>query len=149
MYFVDQEKIDETLSYMDELLKNYEHNTFESKQDYLALERMVHMTIESIIDVGNMMIDGFIMRDPGSYEDIIDILVDEKVISQQEEKAYKDVIALRNMIVKEYTHINHTQIVEVMNEHINELKTFSKHVFTYLEKEMGPITAFKKREGEV
>ncbi|GAA3319942.1 hypothetical protein GCM10020331_028930 [Ectobacillus funiculus] len=30
------------------------------------------------LDVGNAIIDGFIMRDPGSYEDIIDILVDEK-----------------------------------------------------------------------
>ena len=37
--------------------------------------------IESIIDVGNTMIDGFIMRDPGGYEDIIDIMEDEKVIT--------------------------------------------------------------------
>ena len=35
-----------------------------------------------MMDVGNLMIDGFIMRDPGSYEDIIDILIDEKVITQ-------------------------------------------------------------------
>ena len=35
--------------------------------------------MESMMDVGNLMIDGFIMRDPGSYEDIIDILVDEKL----------------------------------------------------------------------
>lgn len=30
------------------------------------------------------MIDGFIMRDPGSYDDIMDILVDEKVVTEKE-----------------------------------------------------------------
>lgn len=29
------------------------------------------------------MIDGFIMRDPGSYDDIMDILVDEKVVTEK------------------------------------------------------------------
>ena len=29
------------------------------------------------------MIDGFIMRDPGGYEDIIDIMEDEKVITKE------------------------------------------------------------------
>ena len=29
------------------------------------------------------MIDGFIMRDPGSYEDIIDIMEDERVITTE------------------------------------------------------------------
>ena len=48
----------------------------------LALERMVQISIDSVLDVGNAMIDGFIMRDPGSYEDIIDILLDEKVITE-------------------------------------------------------------------
>ena len=54
-------------------------NTYEK----LALERVNYLLIESIIDVGNSMIDGFIMRDPGSYEDIIDILVDEKVMERR------------------------------------------------------------------
>ena len=39
------------------------------------------------------MIDGFIMRDPGSYEDIIDILIDEKVIANEKEKPFKELIS--------------------------------------------------------
>ena len=38
------------------------------------------------------MIDGFIMRDPGSYEDIIDILMDERVISEEDGQGMKEVI---------------------------------------------------------
>ena len=49
-----------------------------------ALERIVHLLVECILDTGNDMIDGFIMRDPGSYDDIMDILVDEKVVPTEE-----------------------------------------------------------------
>ena len=48
-----------------------------------------------MLDVGNSMIDGFIMRDPGSYDDIIDILEDEKVITTEMSESYKRVVPLR------------------------------------------------------
>ena len=41
------------------------------------------------------MIDGFIMRDPGSYEDIIDIMEDERVITTEMAVPLKKVIELR------------------------------------------------------
>lgn len=77
------------MQFIEHLLKEYKELKVDSYQEKLALERLVQLLIESIIDVGNMMIDGFIMRDPGSYEDIIDILEDEKVIPQSESSAYK------------------------------------------------------------
>ena len=40
------------------------------------------------------MIDGFIMRDPGSYDDIIDIMEDEKVISSEMADPLKKVIGI-------------------------------------------------------
>src|SRR5690625_619114 len=86
MYFVNRSEIEAILKNMDELLNEVkEQNTFSTPLDQLGLERLVHVLIESILDVGNMMIDGFIMRDPGSYHDIIDILIDEKVLPKSEE----------------------------------------------------------------
>lgn len=41
------------------------------------------------------MIDGFIMRDPGSYDDIMDILVDEKVVTEEEGTHLKQFISYR------------------------------------------------------
>ena len=64
------------------------------------------MVIESIIDVGNTMIDGFIMRDPGSYDDIIDIMDDEKVITPEMSQPLKNVIGLRTMIVREFINVD-------------------------------------------
>lgn len=87
MYFVDRSKIEATLKHIDALLEEVKHINLTNRTEELALERAVHMIIESILDVGNMMIDGFIMRDPGSYHDIIDILIDEKVIEAADEAA--------------------------------------------------------------
>jgi len=144
MYFVDRDKIENTLLYMSGLLETFEQKKSESFLEKLGVERLAQMVIESIIDVGNMMIDGFIMRDPGSYEDIIDILIDEKVIPESDEKAYKEVIALRKVLVQEYTTIDHERIETVITNHLNVIEQFRPHVLTYLDNEMGPVTAFRK-----
>src|SRR5699024_12767863 len=99
MYFVDREKIEQILQYIDELLYEFHQHSFNSSLGKLGLERIVHMLIESTLDVGNMMIDVFIMRDPGSYEDIIDILVDEKVIHITDQEIYKVLIHLQNAVL--------------------------------------------------
>lgn len=144
MYFVDRDKIENTLLYMSGLLETFEQKKSESFLEKLGVERLAQMVIESIIDVGNMMIDGFIMRDPGSYEDIIDILIDEKVIPESDEKAYKEVIALRKVLVQEYTTIDHERIEKVLSNHLNVIEQFRPHVLSYLDNEMGPVTAFRK-----
>src|SRR5699024_4420636 len=117
MYFVDRKQISNTLNYMDSILSMLEKE--ELSQIFvqkLALERMAHLLIESFLDVGNMMIDGFIMRDPGGFDDIIDILVDEKVIPESEEKAYKEMIQIREMLVKNYLRVNHARLKETVTE---------------------------------
>ncbi len=144
MYFVDRNKITRTLSYLDEIIANFEQKEDWLKDDItkLALERITHNAIESVIDVGNLMIDGFIMRDPGSYDDIIDILIDEKVIASEKEKPFKELISLRKNIVREFTQVEIEKVYEVLKNTLPALKTFSKEVTQYLENELGPVSAF-------
>lgn len=147
MYFVDRSKIEETLKYFDEILADIKKFPFTTRQEKLSLERMTHMIIESIIDVGNMMIDGFIMRDPGSYEDIIDILVDESVIPSTDEQAYKQIIELRQMIVREYLAINHEKLQSTLTKTQETIEKFSTYVSDYLENELGVANTFSNEEG--
>lgn len=144
MYFVDRNKITRTLSYLDEIIAIFEQKEDWLKDDItkLALERITHNAIESVIDVGNLMIDGFIMRDPGSYDDIIDILIDEKVIASEKEKPFKELISLRKNIVREFTQVEIEKVYEVLKNTLPALKTFSKEVTQYLENELGPVSAF-------
>lgn len=143
MYFIDRGKIKEAITYMDALIALYEENgQWDSLKDQLALERLALGAIEAVIDVGNSMIDGFIMRDPGSYEDIIDILVDEKVITEEMDQPLKELVGLRKMLVREFIAVDHAEIKRVLDAHLDSLKQFGPKVAHYLEHELGPVSAF-------
>ncbi|MEG0472175.1 MAG: DUF86 domain-containing protein [Solibacillus sp.] len=144
MYFVDRNKITLNLAHLDELLA-----LFEAKQDWLAddisklaLQRIGHNLMEAMMDVGNLIIDGFIMRDPGSYEDIIDIFVDEKVITPEMDAPIKAVVGLRKMIVREFIAVDNEEVFNVLKENLQAMKQFSGKVQDYLTNELGPVSAF-------
>lgn len=144
MYFVDRNKVNMTLSYMKEIVQVLEETPDITSNNIskLALERIAQNVIESIIDVGNTMIDGFIMRDPGSYDDIIDILTDEKVISQEMDAPLKEVISLRKTLVRDFINVNHNEIAETLIANMSVIKQFSDQVEHYLTHELGPVSAF-------
>ena len=148
MYFVDRKKIINNLEYMDSLMKTFEQtdNWLIDDIHKLAVERIANVLIEAIIDVGNSMIDGFIMRDPGSYEDIIDILLDEKVITVEMEQPLKTLIGLRRGLVRDILEVSDEEVVNVLKENMNTLKAFSPCVNKYLINELGAVTAFIPEE---
>ncbi|MET4561474.1 DUF86 domain-containing protein [Lysinibacillus parviboronicapiens] len=144
MYFVDRNKITKNLQYLDGLLAILESEDNWQQNDIkkLAIERIGHNVMESMMDVGNLMIDGFIMRDPGSYEDIIDILIDEKVVTADMEASLKAVVGLRKMLVREFINVDIAEVVNVLTNNLPTLKQFSPAVNSYLTNELGPVSAF-------
>ncbi|NMH68462.1 DUF86 domain-containing protein [Bacillus sp. RO3] len=144
MYFVDREKIETILLYMEHQLKTVsQREQWNGSLERLALERIAHTIIESILDVGNSMIDGFIMRDPGSYEDIIDILLDEKVIDGKMSEELKLLVGHRKILVQEYTTVNHESLHRLLKDVFPTLEQFPNQIRSYLENELGPVSAFK------
>ncbi len=143
MYFVDRKKIEQTLQCLEQTMA-----VFSAKEEYIqqtdryALERMAQLMIDCILDVGNAIIDGFIMRDPGSYEDIIDILVDEKVVQLKEGEGLKEIVRLRKMLVQDYISVQHEQVIATLQEQGAVIGAYPSHVRRYLEQELGPVSAF-------
>lgn len=144
MYFVDRNQIEKALCHIEDLLALYKNEKVwnEDLIHSLALTRLTHDIIESIIDVGNTMIDGFIMRDPGSYEDIIDIMDDEKVITAEMTNPIKKVIELRQMIVREFITVDTNVIIATLDASYDALNLYPGKVRHYLENELGPVSAF-------
>lgn len=144
MYFVDREQIEAKLTFLEKQLMIFNQQAYWSSDlERAALERICHMSIETILDVGNAMIDGFIMRDPGSYEDIIEILLDEKVINSSEASGLKEVIFLRKVLVQDYLKVNYDELVQTFTSQESNLKSFPANIRTYIENELGPVSAFK------
>lgn len=144
MYFVDREKIEEILVYLEKMVAVFtKQQQWSTPIEKAALERLAHIMIEAVIDVGNAMIDGFIMRDPGSYNDILDILTDEKVVSKETGETLKKLIFYRKALVQSYTKINHAELQTVFAANMQVFPLFAENVRVYLENELGPVSAFK------
>ena len=142
MYFVNREKIEQTLVQMETLLAHYEKLEGETLTLELARQRVAVLLIEGVIDVGNAMIDGFIMRDPGSYEDIVDIMLDENVLDAETAHATKELVLLRAYYVRQFVEADSARFESWVAEWKTTFESFPSRVRRYLEVELGPVSAF-------
>ena len=144
MYFVDKEKLTQKLTYLQGLTEDYDKN----KENHYAYERIAQMLIESSVDIGNMIIDGFILRDPGNYKDVIDILELENVISKETQTHINDTVDVRKQFAHNYTELNVKEIMPLFDKAWPYYKEFIEEVAQFLESENVPITACGKGENQ-
>lgn len=143
MYFVDRKEIDDHLIHMARCIETFEQQKdWTSRIETFALERIAHVTIEAMIDVGQIMIDGFVMRDAGGYTDIIDILCDERVLQDGDGDLLKALVGERRKLVRSYISIDHEHLCRVFAKSLPALKKFPQSVRDYLVSELGPVSAF-------
>lgn len=142
MYFVNRQKINETLAHMETMLGRLDQLEGDAFTVELAKQRLAVHLMEGVIDVGNSMIDGFIMRDPGSYEDIVDILLDERVIDPEVGQAAKALVALRAHYVREFVTADSARFDTWVDRYKTTFETFPAQVRHYVEVELGPVSAF-------
>ena len=102
---------------------------------FFASSRALHLAVESMIDVGTVMIDGFIMRDPGGYLDIVDILEDEQVIPKEGAERIKDLVRFRDKLVRGYDALSPGEVKDQM-ERLSVLSSFEQWVRDYLRREL-------------
>src|SRR3954451_19698817 len=106
MYEINLERIHSQANYLTTCLHVlHEVGLPSTNIEQIAVMRSLHIGVECIIDIGNTIIDGFIMRDPGGYLDIIDILEDEQVISLDLAIKLKEFVTFREQLVRNYDQI--------------------------------------------
>lgn len=144
MYFVDKDKLTLKLTYLNQLTQDYETN----KDNHYAFERIAQMLIESSVDIGNMIIDGFILRDPGNYKDVIDIMELEDVITKSTQQHINETIDVRKQFAHNYTELDCDAIQPLFDKALPYYEQFIQEVAQFLEKENVPVTAFGKGENK-
>ncbi|MBI5974134.1 DUF86 domain-containing protein [Staphylococcus canis] len=142
MYFVNKEQLSRRISYLKQLTKDYE----QYKDNHYAFERIAHMLIEASVDIGNMIIDAFILRDPGNYKDVIDILELEGAISKETKEALHETIDVRRQFVQHYDELDAQALIPLFDRALPFYEQFIQEVIYFLEHENVPVTAFGKGE---
>lgn len=143
MYNLDTVRIDNVLQHMadrlqllETLLRLPDEQILADQTVIAALERVLHTTIEAIVDIGNALIDGFIMRDPGSYVDVVEILRDERVLDTQMAEVLRELVAFRKELVQHYTAVPHAAMLRLLRDSLDTLPRFAPAVRLYIEREL-------------
>ena len=140
MYYVNREQISVRLA----VLPKVEQALDKLRSDWdgslihgMAQERCLHLAIETITDIGSFLIDGFIMRDASSYEDIITIISGEKVFPEALHEPLLQLVKLRRPLVQDYFDWPHTEWHPFADELADVLRAFRTAVEVYLVRELG------------
>jgi len=143
MYDVNTKRIDQVLSHMNRMLDLLEklgergaEAVLSDEVAALAMERALHLSIEGIVDVGNALIDGFIMRDPGSYSDVVEIMRDEQVITDEQAVMLTRLTEFRKHLVNEYTSVPAAEMYALAIDATPALRQFDPRVRAFLKKEL-------------
>ncbi|MBU5350711.1 DUF86 domain-containing protein [Paenibacillus silvae] len=148
MYYVNREQIARRLQAVPEVAEGLRH-AVQAWDGGLVLgmvqERCLHLAIEIVTDVGSYLIDGFIMRDASSYDDIIQINYEEKVFDETTYDVLRELVLLRKPLVQDYFSWQR-EVLHPLSAVLPEiLEQFSDQVSVYVEKELGP---FQGNEGQ-
>jgi len=95
------------------------------------VERYLQISIECLLNIGEMVINGCKFRKPQNYRDIIKILGENKILTCQVEKGLDELAKFRNILVHEYIGLDYEKIYfhlkkdpQVINQFIKAVKVF-------------------------
>jgi uncharacterized protein YutE (UPF0331/DUF86 family) len=140
MYYVDRKQIEDRISFIPYIVEASERlcDSWDASDPLhvFAQERILHLAIEVITDVGSLLIDGFLMRDASSYEDIINVLIVEKVFSADLEVPLIELVKLRKPLVQEYMNLDRL-ILQPMTIRLSPLlRTWEASVLLFMKQEL-------------
>ena len=77
---------------------------------FAAMERFLQLAVECTLDVGNHVIAGLNLRKPSTYEQILQILCEEKIIAKKVYSSAKQIASVRNLLVHDYSEVEREKL---------------------------------------
>jgi len=97
-----------------------------------AGERALHIIVEGLTDIGNLIIDALIMRDPASYEDILEILTEEGVFAPDFGTHFMEAVRFRKLLAHEYMQLTTEAVYQHVQRHAGDFPTLRDSVAAYV-----------------
>jgi uncharacterized protein YutE (UPF0331/DUF86 family) len=126
-------ELDTYLSEIESIMpKSYEEykNSIEKRR---ACERLLHILIESVIDVCSLIVKGLRPGLPAEEVDLFEKLEKKKIISREMKEKLKLMRGFTNILVHRYAEVDE-ELVFVHLQKINDFKEFRKEIASFLTK---------------
>ncbi len=142
MYYVNREQIErrvealnDVYTALEQVAASWDGSLFSG----MVQERALHLAIECVTDIGSYLIDGFIMRDASSYDDIIEIIRGEQVMDEEIATRLLELVKLRRPLVQDYYDWPRHELHPLTAIMPNVLRAFAQQVTDYLNRELGNV----------
>ncbi len=126
------EKLQEYISY----LKGYRaHCLDEVKNDHTLTGAMLHylqLSIECVLDIGEMMISALRLRKPDQAREIFVILAEQGIIAKDFARDFSAVAGLRNILVHEYADIDIERIYHYIHDPLNDFDLYARKIAQHI-----------------
>ncbi|UCD16044.1 MAG: DUF86 domain-containing protein [Candidatus Omnitrophota bacterium] len=119
------EKLQEYVRYLKEYQK---HPLKELQKDYTLTGAVLHylqISIECVIDIGEVIISELKLRKPADGREVFKILAENEIIPSEFAERFAPVASFRNILVHEYAEIDLDKVYSHLQ---NDLKDFDFYV---------------------
>ncbi len=127
-------KIDELDSYLDELVEilpeTYEEYEI-SIEKKRSCERLLHISIESVIDICMLMVKDLKLGIPVEEEDVFDKLEKKKIFSKKMTLKLREMKGLRNILVHRYGSVDDELVYDSLSAELNDFHEFIDDVLKF------------------
>ncbi len=127
--------INENLSFIRSTLPSTPNQLADNQLKLRAVKEALLVTIQASIDIGSHLIAVKNLRRPAGYEEIFEILQEEKIIPSEIATPLKDMARFRNRLVHVYHRITVEEIFEVSQKSLNLFLQFANSIKKSFSKE--------------
>lgn len=130
------EKLQEYVTY----LKDYQkHSLEELKRDHTLQGAVLHylqLAIETVLDIGEMLISGLRLRKPEEAREILLILAENNIIPKDFANSFMPISGLRNILVHEYAKIDLGKIYDYIQDKLSDFDLYARKIAQFVKKEI-------------
>ncbi|MFQ6061248.1 MAG: DUF86 domain-containing protein [Thermoplasmata archaeon] len=118
------------------LLKQYRQESKERLMSDLtlrgAVERYLQVSIECVLEIGEMIISKESWRKPETYREVIEILGEKNVLPSEFAERFSRIAGLRNILVHRYADVDLDELYHHLQEDIGDFDEFARHIANHL-----------------
>ena len=105
-----------------------------SIKDKMACERLLHLSIECVLDICNILVSELKSGMPADEEDVLNKLEKSKVIGKKIKNILHEMKGMRNILVHKYGEVKDEIIFEALSENLSDFEKFKEEILRFLKK---------------
>lgn len=124
--------LDEYLSYLKDIQKVNKNSFLKDYHFYGLAERYLQLSIQTLIDVGQLIITEKQLSRPPEPQEIFSVLFNSKILSENLVNQLTGIVGFRNILVHEYGKIDREKVYEYLQNNIGIFEQYKKEVLKFI-----------------